>query len=793
MFTCPFLSNPGLLPKSMASQDNFLFIFLFWLRISIVLSLFFSAIAEIPLGSKISVSDNNLWVSSNGNFALGFFNSSSQPYQYSVGIRFNLDSIPDSERTVVWVAGADLAVGNKSYFQITKGGEFILFDSTVGVVTWSSNTRQQSVSQAILQDNGNLVLLNQRKEMVWQSFDTPSDTLVPEQRLHVYSSLRAARVDSLSSYYTLYMNASGELQLRWESNVIYWTSGNPSADHSNTSALLTADGSLQILGPDSDKPVWELFGDDHNDTIKFRLLRLDVDGNLRMYSWDQQTMMWRPVWQALENQCKVFAACGEQGICSLNVSGSVECLCPYNFKPSSKSRCLVPYQEGCKGGSIMLKYDHTSLHGMYPPNDSAITTSLQNCKESCMKDPLCTAVTFTNDGTAKCFTETTQYLTGYTDNSIAAVSFVKKCSDPFAVDPNLPRSSPATEAPPSIEKSSYNFCVPCLVGASTGTFIAFFLIQLVVGFYIYRRRKSIWMKAISEHKKGNSKGLAIFTLAEINEITGDFSQQIGPTMYQGMLPNRQAVVVKNLGSLVEDRKFRAAILKIGNIHHRNLLKVEGYCYESSQRYLVYKHAKNGSLETYLEDAEMARRLTWRKRMEICASVARAICYLHSECREFIGHGNLKCTNVVLDEYFEAKVSEYGLTRVRAESASSAASAAEKDVEDFGILAMALVTGCREVENFLMWAYEQWRNGKAGDCVWKGIDEVDLGELERVLRIAFWCLQVDERIKPSMGEVFKVLEGTLSVDPPPPPFPHQHRPPMEGEDEGISRSDSESVV
>ncbi|KAK4757375.1 hypothetical protein SAY87_018676 [Trapa incisa] len=777
----------------MASHDNFLLILHFWLLIYIGLSVLILAIAEIPLGLKISVFDNKRWVSSNGDFAIGFFNTTSQPYQYSVGIRFNSDSIPESGRTVVWVAGGDLAVGNMSYFQITEGGEFIIFDSTIGVVAWSSKTSQQSVSSAVLQDDGNFVLLNQGKEIVWQSFDSPSDTLLPGQRLPMFRPLRAARVDSLSSYYSLYMNASGVLQLRWESNVTYWTGGNPSSDQSNRSVVLTTDGSLQILETGSDQPVMALFGDDHNDTVKFRLLRLDVDGNLRMYSWDQIMVTWRPVWQAVENQCNVFATCGGQGICSLNASGSVHCLCPYNFQPSSKSRCLVPYQEGCRWGSVMLKYENTFLHGMYPPNDSDITSSLQSCKDSCAKNPACTAATFTNDGSGQCFTETTRYLTGYTDNSIAAVSFVKKCSDPTAVDPNLPRPSPKTEAASSVEESSYKICIPCVVGASTVTFISFLLIQLGAVIFIYKRRKSIWMKTISVLKNGNSKGLVVFTLAEINEITGDFKHRIGPKMYKGMLSNRQAVAVKDLGSVVENRKSRAAILKIGNIHHRNLVKLEGYCCESSQRYLIYEYAKNGSVAAYIEDPELAKRLTWRKRMDVCVSVARAVCYLHTECREFMGHGNLKSSNVVLDEYFEAKVSEYGLTGLRAESAesaSSALSAAEKDVEDFGTLVMELVSGCRDVGMLLVSFYEQWRDGMAGDLVCKGIEEVDPGELERAIRIAFWCLQVDERLKPSMGEVVKVLEGTLSVDPPPPPFPGQHRPLTGVEDGSSSSSDSE---
>ncbi|KAK4742979.1 hypothetical protein SAY87_000980 [Trapa incisa] len=106
------------------------------------------------------------------------------------------------------------------------------------------------------------------------------------------------------------------------------------------------------------------------------------------------------------------------------------------------------------------------------------------------------------------------------------------------------------------------------------------------------------------------------------------------------------------------------------------------CYLSAMkgkliRYLIYEYAKNGSLAAYIEDTELAKKLTWRKRMDVCVSVARA-------CREFMGHGNLKSANVVLDEYFEAKVSEYRLIGICVESASHALSEVEKDVEDFGM-------------------------------------------------------------------------------------------------------------
>ena len=252
-------------------------------------------------------------------------------------------------------------------------------------------------------------------------------------------------------------------------------------------------------------------------------------------------------------------------------------------------------------------------------------------------------------------------------------------------------------------------------------------------------------------------------------LTENFKDQIGPKMFKGTLPNNQQVAVKELEATVEARKFRAAVSKVGSIYHKGLVKLEGYCCELDHRYLVYDYAKNGSVEKCIEDSTLAERLTWRKRIEICLSVGRAIFYLHTECREFLCHGNLKCENVVLDENFEAKVNEFGLGLLYGE-ASSHRTSAQKDVEDFGKIILTLVSGFKELNDVFDWAYKEWMEGHPENVVDKRLeDDVDAEELERALRIAFWCLQTDDRVKPSMGEVVKVLDGTLPVDPPPPPF------------------------
>ncbi|XP_019055948.1 PREDICTED: G-type lectin S-receptor-like serine/threonine-protein kinase SD3-1 [Nelumbo nucifera] len=738
-----------------------LFGFLVFLFSSVVVS----QIPQIPLGSKLSVVGNDYWVSPNGDFAFGFFNSSDQPNLYSVGIRFNSNSIPIDKQTVVWVAGADVFVGYHSYLQLTQAGDLVLFDSLKGTIAWTSNTSHLSVTLAFLLDNGNLILQNGDQDVVWQSFSTPSDTLIPGQNLNVGQTLRAASRNSVSSYYSLSFDASGKLKLKWQSDVNYWTGG---STLSAVRATLTSVGALQLHDRKS-KPVWSVFGDDHDDSlVSFRFLRLDVDGNLRMYSWVEALGSWQLVWQAIKNQCNVFATCGLCGICVFTDEGSTDCKYPFGSGVDSNLKCLTLYKQKCEPGVTMLTLEHTFLYGIYPHNDTVTRTSLEQCKSSCLEDPQCTSVTVVNDGTAQCLTKLTPHITGYAHPSIKSISFVKMCLDPVAFLPKHRPTSSASPSPLSLLKWSHQFCIPCLIGATMGTLAALVIIQIGIGLCILRR-KSIKNTTTLSHMDPNFRGLIILSYREIKDLTGNFKHRLGPKMFKGVLPSNQAVAIKDLKAAVSEKQFRRTVSIISSIHHKNLVKLEGYCCESGQKFLVYEFAKNGSVDKWIEEASLSsKRLTWKKRMEICIGVARAMSYLHTGCREFVSHGNLKWENVLLDAELEAKVTDFGLRRVCGGGASSGGAA--EDVANFGDMMVILVSGRQGVKGVAEWAYKEWVEGRAETVVDARIKNVvDSEEVERALRIAFWCIQVDERLRPSMGEVVKVLEGTLLVDPPPPPF------------------------
>ncbi|KAK1420733.1 hypothetical protein QVD17_22563 [Tagetes erecta] len=733
--------------------------------------------SQIPLGSKLSVEEKNHWVSPNGDFAIGFFNHLNA---YGIGIRISSALIPYEKQPIVWIAGGDLRVGDKSYFELTKTGELVLFDSTRGVTVWASNTTNASVDSAVLQNDGNLVLLRKNKDIVWQSFNTPSDTLLPGQNLSTNQVLRAASRNSISSYYSLRIGVLGDLELKWENDVVYWRSA-AFPLRSPLRAVLASDGAFQLFDQIS-SPLWSVFSDDHGEPdVKFRVLRLDVDGNLRLHSWSKNSTSWKLVWQAVENQCDVFATCGLTGICAFNESGSPVCKCMFSVSTVSSSKCLLPYQQSCESGSSMVKLDHTSLYAIYPPNETVISqVSSTQCQSLCQEDRLCTAATFMNDGTANCKIKKTQYASGQSGLSVTSVSFVKICSDPIAVIPTLTKSkpeSPSQNTPPTQDQS---VCVSCVIGVGGGTVIVFIVIHLgLMGFWIYRKRYRFTTPDYSTYNKDgpNPSGVLALSYTEVKDVTDNFKHQVGSNTFKGILPEKQPVLVKDYSTVkVDPRKFRCGILKLGSIHHRNLVRLEGYCCESSYRFLVYEYLKNGSLAKCLEDPVICKRLTWRKRLDLCLAVARAVSYLHMGCREFVGHGRLSCENVVLDENLEAKVSEYGLTSFISDGADAGEGSAG-DIRDFGYVVLAVLTGVPNDGCDL--AYEKWAGGNAAEIVNKTIDGgVNGDEVERVFRIMFWCLQSDERMRPTMGEVVNVLEGAMAVDPPPPPSACRGKPHVE---------------
>ena len=239
----------------------------------------------------------------------------------------------------------------------------------------------------------------------------------------------------------------------------------------------------------------------------------------------------------------------------------------------------------------------------------------------------------------------------------------------------------------------------------------------------------------------------------------------------------------------------AEVRSIGQTHHKNLVRLFGYCDEGDHRLLVYEFMCNGSLTNFLFQGA---RPSWNKRVEIILGIARGLLYLHEECSTSIIHCDIKLQNILLDDELTAKISDFGLAKllkpdqtrtntgirgtrgyVAPEWFRNVAITTKVDVYSFGVMLLEIIC-CRknlelepniEDETILVyWAYDCYKEGKV-DILIRDDEEAAAAfeDFLRILMVAIWCIQEDPFQRPTMRKVNQMLDCTLVVPSPPDPF------------------------
>lgn len=731
--------------------------------------------ASVPLGFEVNAFDRDTnWVSENGVFAFGFLEIDGDDVDgYVVGIKYNLGD--KAANLPVWTVGGGLRVSVNSTFRLAMDGRLVLVNNSSRITQWSSNTSTLGVQKASLLDNGNLVLLSSKDEVLWESFGSPTNTLLPGQSIHYPQSLRALSTRSISSYYNLVINQAGELALVWEHNVTYWRSR-----FSSKEARFDSGGVLGLYD-DRNKVVWSVSPMDYGDpSVTLRHLRIDRDGNLRIYSWDNGSRTWKAVWQAVEDQCYVFGSCGLYSVCGYNSSGLVcDCLFSDSSESGISSSAVDSSGSGCKRmvdlgncrmHTSMLALKQTVLYGLYPSHDVEMPLSETACKEYCSNDSTCIAATSMNDGSGRCTIKQTSFVSGYKTPDIHAVSFLKVCSVPQAVaaqgaNPHGNSESISSSGGLTAGRGSSKKLIGAIALIVLLTLLIILSFQILLFWVLYRRRKIKVQTRIPFGKDAQMNPhysvLIRLSFEEIKELTNNFTNQLGTSVFRGALPNKTPIVAKLLKDVVvSEKEFRVKVSTLSGTHHRNLVSVKGFCFEAANKCLLYEYVPKGSLDKWLFNRkEDHKEHNWQQKLDIALGVARGLAYLHSECQKCITHGNLKLENVLLDDNLVPRVTDFGLEDLfMKHAASSSESPSERDIYMLGEMFLQIVTCKREVlgEN-MQKILDQEQKFVGGD---------GLEAIERIARISFWCMQNQPFLRPSIGEVVKVLEGTLSVDRPP---------------------------
>ncbi|KAL8131900.1 hypothetical protein AgCh_007708 [Apium graveolens] len=340
-------------------------------------------------------------------FACGFYcNGKCDSYLFSIFlVQTNSISLIVSPYIsfpqVVWSANRDHPVKANATLKLTADGDLVLRDAD-GSVAWSSKTAGKSVAGLNLTDTGNLVLFNKRKEVVWQSFDHPTDSLVPGQTLTEGQKLiaSASKTDSRVGLYSLVVNDQG---------LFAYIQSNPPQAYYNSYVYSTEkskkpnyvrflNGSLRFYPRSSEKntPI-HIFKIPPASSVQY--MRLESDGHLRVYEWKEKWEVIADLLTRFSGECSYPLVCGKYSICS-----NGQCSCPGSS--SSGVRYFKQVQEkypnlGCAeitplSCSDAKNQDFVELKDVtyFSFNTSIANIDVNKCKRACQKDCSCKAAIF---------------------------------------------------------------------------------------------------------------------------------------------------------------------------------------------------------------------------------------------------------------------------------------------------------------------------------------------------------------------------------------------------------------
>lgn len=342
--------------------------------------------------------------------------------------------------------------------------------------------------------------------------------------------------------------------------------------------------------------------------------------------------------------------------------------------------------------------------------------------------------------------------------------------------------------------------------------LGLFLGLIALWFYRRKRRRELKKKKkIAEREKGLASGLdsisgsttlVKFTFDEIKHSTRNFSRDyiIGRggygNVYKGILRDGSEVALKRFKncSVAGDASFTHEVEVIASVRHVNLVALRGYCtattpLEGHQRIIVCDLMKNGSLHDHLF-VKREQKLSWPLRQKIALGTARGLAYLHYGAQPTIIHRDIKASNILLDDNFEAKVADFGLAKFTPEGLTHLSTRVagtmgyvapeyalygqlteRSDVYSFGVVFLELLSGKKalmalsEEQPALVtdWAWSLVRNGRALDVIEDNIPELGPPEImEKYVLLAVLCSHPQLYARPTMDQVVKILDMNIPI-------------------------------
>ncbi|GMI78488.1 hypothetical protein like AT5G24080 [Hibiscus trionum] len=768
-------------------------------------------------GSSLSVEETaDVLTSPGGIFSAGFHPVGVNAYSFAIWFNTQSCSAVANNCTMVWMANRDQPVnGKRSNLCLSKSGNLVLKDGGQ-ILVWETKTVSKSVTNLTLDDGGNLILRDLQGHILWQSYDSPTDTLLPLQPFNENSKLISSRSrgNYSSGYFQLYFSPDNVLSLLYkgpEYSSVYWPSpGRLRWDAGRSTYNNSKIAVLDSLGNFSSTDYFSFVSADYGSKIP-RMLKMDFDGNIRLYSLKEDGESWVVSWQAFPQPCRVHGCCGPNSVCVYSPNLGRKCSCIPGYKMKNHSDwslgCEPEFHLSCNQTEQVgfLKLSHTDFYGydfgMYP------NVTFKDCAKICSQMCDCKGFQYkffkANKPGLYCYPKT-QLLNGHREPNFNGDMYLKMPKatvsfyDSTAVeDSKLQCSNEVQTLEPTYSTSSkrrendpldFALWAVCAVGGIE--FLAIF---------------SVWCLMIRTHNDSIPKannllattGFRNFTYAELKKATNSFSVETGRgaggIVFKATLSDGRVAAIKRLVDAYQgEAEFLAEVNTIGKLNHMNLIAMWGYCAEGKHRLLVYEYMEHGSLAENLS----FKALDWKNRFNIAVGTARGLAYLHEECLEWVLHCDIKPHNILLDSNFQPKVSDFGLSRMlnrgdvkhshvsrirgtrgymAPEWVSNFPITSKVDVYSYGIVLLELVTGRSPAMGFpgtdegslkeqtlVEWVREQMASARETETRRREIIDpklegrYDEAEMLNLVAVALQCVEEDKDARPTMGEVVQML-------------------------------------
>uniref|UniRef100_A0A7N2LBX3 Receptor-like serine/threonine-protein kinase n=1 Tax=Quercus lobata TaxID=97700 RepID=A0A7N2LBX3_QUELO len=619
-----------------------------------------AALDTLKQGDVLNSSQN--LVSAKQRFTLGFFSLTSyygDKKNSYLGIWYT-----NYTENKVWIANRNRPISDDSraFLTLDHLGKLMINSSGFGGDPFEiySGGGTESTSVTLL-DDGNLVVseVNSNGSIgrsLWESFDDPTDTLLPGMKLGV--NHKTGRNWSLTSWLAENDPASGAFTLEWEPKtrrlvikrrgVPYWSSGLQVSSSKNVSLF-------EYIHPTK--------GQDY-------IINTDAEGQYFTYSLDTEfdsLDQERSAWQL-----QYWGSIMDRGISIMKMS-----FC-YGYGMDDEG-CETWNQPECR---LMGRQTFEQKSGIFTrigPDglpqlaagvfDNRPTIGPADCRDLCWNNCDCLGYSGKEGTGSGC-----QYWEGNVtfnpDDGRSRSRILKYV---------LTKEDPSNKD----DKENKKWIVPVIVSAILVLFFGTFCL-----WRIYRQRVDVerreekhllelttpdrLLDADELEKDGNARhNIKVFSFACIVAATNNFSPEtklgeggFGP-VYKGALPEGREIAIKRLSrnsgqGLVE---FKNELILIAKLQHMNLVRLLGCCFQGEEKMLIYEFMPNRSLDSFLFDPTKNYLLDWKIRVNIIEGIAQGLLYLHKYSTLKVIHRDLKASNILLDENMCAKISDFGMARI----------------------------------------------------------------------------------------------------------------------------------